>query len=91
MNRVSIATLAASVLVFLATWLHQAAPANAAPAATYEFRLVTAGTSPEDLIKSLDDTGAQGYHAVGLVCLANVNQYATSPCVAQILMERQHH
>jgi hypothetical protein len=88
MNRLNYATFALIAIAFVALWFHQPTAAAAAPVTTYEFRLVTAGTSPDYLVKTLNDAGAQGFRAVGLVCLANGNQFATTQCVAQILMER---
>jgi hypothetical protein len=92
LNRISIATFALIAFALLGAWLHQVRPATAAAYPTYEFRLVTAGISPNELIQTLNTNGTQGYRAVGLVCLsANVNQYGGTPCVAEILMERQRH
>jgi hypothetical protein len=88
-NRGSVAALVLIALAFAALWFYEPRAAVAAPAPTYEFRLVTAGTSPDDLIRTLNGWGSQGFRAVGLVCLGNTNQYSTSACVAQILMERQ--
>jgi hypothetical protein len=90
MNRLSFATFALLALALVATWFRPPAAAVAAPTPTYEFRLITAGTSGDSLVNTLNIAGLQGFRAVGLVCLANLNQFATSQCVPQILMERQH-
>jgi len=89
MNRVTVTALAVIAFAVLAGRLHETLPAEAAPSVTYDFKLVTAGTSTDYLLRALNDIGSQGYHAVGLVCLGNTNQFAGNACVPEILMERE--